>query len=212
MPLEKLSATASFPTPIFWFRVPDADRLNAALVNDALAMRAVSEGLTRSNQKGWHSETDLFRRPETSFKSLTRSIGEGLFSVTQKVAPKFEMEGRQMVSDGWVNINDTGAYNTPHRHPGFTWSGCYYVQVPENPSGRSGVIEFIDPRGQDSMQTLGDCEAFTSKLQHRAQAGMLVIFPSYLMHWVYPNEEVEQRISIAFNARFGAVKKSGTLP
>ena len=208
MPLEKISATASFATPIFWFRVPDAVQLNAALVKDALAMRAVSEGLTRSNQNGWHSETDLFRRREASFKSLTRSIAEALLSVTQKVAPKYEMKGRQVLTDGWVNINDRGAYNTPHRHPGFTWSGSYYVQVPENPSGRSGVIEFIDPRGHDSMQTLGDCEAFASKLQHRPQAGMLVIFPSYLLHWVYPNEESGQRISIAFNARFGALKKT----
>ena len=207
MPLEKISASPSFSTPIFWFRVPDADRLNAALVKDALAMQAVSKGLTRSNQNGWHSETDLFRRPEPSFKSLTLSIGEAILSVTQTVAPKYEMKGRQVVADGWVNINDTGAYNTPHRHTGFTWSGSYYVQVPANPSGRSGVIEFIDPRGHDLVQTLGDCEAFASKLQNRPQAGMLVIFPSYLMHWVYPNEEAEQRISIAFNAHFGAVKK-----
>jgi uncharacterized protein (TIGR02466 family) len=209
MPLEKISATASFPTPIFWFRVPDAAALNTDLVKDAQAMRVASEGMKRSNQKGWHSETDLFRRPEASFKCLIRSIGEALHSVTKSVAPKFAMEGRQMATEGWVNISDKGAYNTPHRHPGFTWSGCYYVQVPENPQGRSGLIEFIDPRGGDGRQTLDDCDAFSSKIQQRPQAGMLVIFPSYLVHWVYPNEEAEQRISIAFNARFGAVKKPG---
>ena len=208
MPLEKVNASASFPTPIFWFRVPEAEQLNAALIKDAHAMRAVSEGLKRSNQNGWHSEADLFRRPEDSFKSLTRSIKEAVVTVTKKVAPKFELKGRQVSSEGWVNINEKGAYNTPHIHPGFTWSGCYYVRVPAKPSGRSGLIEFIDPRARDTTQSLGDCEAFSSKIQQRPQAGMLVLFPSYLMHWVYPNEEAEERISIAFNTRFGLIQKA----
>lgn len=211
MPLEKISASASFPTPVFWFRVPEAEQLNAVLVKDAHAMRSASEGLTRSNQNGWHSQTDLFQRPEASFRSLTRSIREAVYTVTQKVAPKFELEGRQVLSEGWININEKGAYNTPHRHAGFLWSGCYYVQVPANPSGRSGQIEFIDPRARDATQTLGDCEAFCGKIQHRPQAGMLVIFPSYLLHWVYPNEESEERISIAFNVRFGQLKNAAGL-
>jgi len=206
MPLKKISASASFPTPIFWFLVPEAEQLNADLVKDTLAMRATSKGVRRSNQNGWHSETDLFQRPEASFKSLTRSIGEAVVGVTKKLAPKFELEGRQMVSEGWVNVNDKGAYNTPHRHPGFVWSGCYYVQVPANPSGRSGQIEFMDPRARDAGMTLGDCETFCTKIQHRPRAGMLVLFPSYLLHWVYPNEEAEERISIAFNVRFGGLK------
>ena len=28
------------------------------------------------------------------------------------------------------------------------------------------------------------------------------MFPSYLRHWVYPNESEEERVTIAFNARF----------
>jgi uncharacterized protein (TIGR02466 family) len=212
MPLKKISANASFPTPIFWFQVPDAAQLNADLVKDTMAIRATSKGMRRSNQNGWHSDTDLFRRPEASFKSLTRSIGEAVYTVTQKVAPKFELKDRQVISEGWVNVSDTGAYNTPHRHPGFVWSGCYYVQLPDKPRGRSGQIEFIDPRARDAGQTLGDCEAFASKMQYQPVAGTLVVFPSYLLHWVYPNEEAGERISIAFNVRFGGLKKPAVQP
>ena len=32
----------------------------------------------------------------------------------------------------------------------------------------------------------------------------MIIFPSYLRHWVYPNEEESERVSIAFNIRYSS--------
>ena len=32
--------------------------------------------------------------------------------------------------------------------------------------------------------------------------GMIIVFPSYLRHWVYPNEEDADRITLAFNFKF----------
>jgi hypothetical protein len=43
---------------------------------------------------------------------------------------------------------------------------------------------------------------FAPKIRKRPQAGTLLVFPSYLRHWVYPNEQDDLRISIAFNAKF----------
>jgi len=43
---------------------------------------------------------------------------------------------------------------------------------------------------------------FRMKKKLRPAPGEMILFPSYLVHWVYPNETDEERWSIAFNATF----------
>jgi len=43
---------------------------------------------------------------------------------------------------------------------------------------------------------------FSPKRTLTPKDGMILIFPSYLRHWVYPNDEDENRISMAFNFKF----------
>lgn len=191
-----------FATPVFTFQVAEADKLNAALIQDIKALQAASSGLQRSNQNGWHSDYDFFKREEVSFKRLAYELMGGVKAATQKIAPEFNLDKVGTQVEGWINVNSQGAFNSPHDHPGFVWSGCYYVQVPESLKGRSGMIEFLDPRTNIAASGLPNTAAFATKVQHKPRAGMFFIFPSYLMHWVYPNEELEDRISIAFNVRF----------
>ena len=191
-----------FSTPVFTFHVKDADSLNVALINDIQALRATSQGLQRSNQKGWHSENDFFKREEPSFKKLAVALMTGVKAATQKLAPDYGLDNVDMLVEGWINVNSTGAFNVPHDHPGYVWSGCYYVQVPPTPIGSSGVLEFLDPRTNIAVSGLSNTAAFSNKVQRKPKAGLFYIFPSYLMHWVYPNEEQDERISIAFNVRF----------
>jgi len=51
------------------------------------------------------------------------------------------------------------------------------------------------------MNMPGNAVLFPSKVQFRPVAGTMLIFPSFLKHWVYPNQDDEERVSIAFNAR-----------
>ena len=99
-------------------------------------------------------------------------------------------------------MNSTHAYNSPHRHSGYIWSGTYYVNVPEGDNRQSGAIEFADPRYIDKNNRLPNSPLFKDNLHFKPTSGSMVIFPSYLLHWVTPNEDKEDRISIAFNARF----------
>jgi uncharacterized protein (TIGR02466 family) len=101
---------------------------------------------------------------------------------------------------GWININGRGAFNKPHNHPDCLLSGCYYVQVPESVDPTSGQIEFLDPRAGANMVS-SPYLAFRPSMGLRPRAGQLLIFPAYLAHWVLPNAEDQDRISIAFNIR-----------
>jgi len=202
------SVTPAFSSPILSFTLPDAIELNQQLISEAEAMRATSKGVVRSNQQGWHSESDLFARKEEGIKKLCGHIIKAFNTATKKVAPEFPFANHVMQFEGWININPQGACNTPHDHPGYVWSGCYYVNQPAVNKGRSGMIEFIDPRLGLRDQSVLSATTFSPKYQMRPAAGTLLLFPSYLFHWVYPNERNDERVTIAWNGRY--VKKKTT--
>lgn len=208
--ISQFLAENLFSSPISGFVVPDAEELNRALEADCKKRREVEPNVHVSNQGGWHSERDLFTRPEASFRQLCQAISIVLTHVIKTTLPKFDLATHDIEGQGWVNINGKGGFNTPHDHTGFHWSGCYYVNVPENPLERSGIIEFLDPRGSTGIRAPDVSMLFAPKFQVQPKAGTMLIFPSYLNHWVYPNQDEEDRISIAFNAR--VTERGTTVP
>ncbi len=196
-----------FASPSFRFALPGAEELNARLLPAIQARRASQPGLARSNQHGWHSDYQLFHWEEPVFRELCQAFAQAVMAATKHVAPNYEFRGRSLQAEGWVNINGQHAYNTPHDHAGWAWSGSYYVQVPEA-QGRSGLFEFLDCRTNANVVGIEGAACFTAKVPVTPRAGLLMLFPAYLQHWVYPNEQPAERISIAFNARFAPV----TLP
>jgi uncharacterized protein (TIGR02466 family) len=191
-----------FASPLLRFALPDAAALNAMLVAEARAMRAAGPGMSVSNQHGWHSAMDLFHRSEPGCAALCRHILAALRNATLRVSPGFDFSTKALQVEGWININSQGSYNTPHSHAGWAWSGTYYAAVPENAPGRSGLLEFLDPRAGISVISVEGAGCFATKMQVRPKPGEMVIFPAYLTHWVYPNELAGERVSVAFNARF----------
>jgi uncharacterized protein (TIGR02466 family) len=112
---------------------------------------------------------------------------------------------------GWVNLLRHGAYNTPHTHPNSMWSGVYYVDVgtPTEDHPMSGVIEFLDPRCAVEMIGIpGD--PFRGKHTVRPEAGTLVLFPSWLYHFVHPYQGHDVRNSVSFNLMITNTNLQGT--
>jgi len=191
-----------FFSPLICLEVPDCATLNLQLLKEVRAIRATTPGLQLSNQNGWHSNQDFFERTEPGCRSLVPHIIEGIRAATLALSPDFHLNQVELQCEGWFNINGKGAFNAPHDHPGWAWSGTYYVQVPAVTSGRGGDIEFLDSRTNVRAITIEGANCFMSKYTHRPSTGTMILFPSYLRHWVYPNEQEEERVSVAFNARF----------
>lgn len=191
-----------FFTPLAVFNLPDAAALNARLLEEAFALRASSDGQQRSNQNGWHSADDFFDRTEPGCSELQTHFLEAIRQATLRISPNFDFAAMAAQVQGWINIHGKGGFNTPHDHPGWAWSGCYYVRVPDGRSERSGSIELLDSRTNLQVPTIKDAPCFMSKFTIKPADGMLLLFPSWLRHWVYPNEDEIERVTIAFNARF----------
>ncbi len=130
-------------------------------------------------------------------------------AATLGVQPDAKIAALRLETEGWINVNPPGALNAPHDHPGWLWSGTYYVAMPDVPPQRTdtleatdGCIEFLDSRTNlRSLKTV-DLPFHRNKVTIRPRAGLLLLFPSFVTHWVYPTPPGPDRISIAFNARF----------
>ena len=103
------------------------------------------------------------------------------------------------ITAAWVNFNDTrSAANYDHVHPD-TFSGVFYLQIPEK-SGKLVVSNLgINPLWHGCTLTERKNNFNSDKISIEPQEGHVFLWPSYLPHGVEPNDHDEARISISFN-------------
>lgn len=202
MDIERDRYDKLFSTPLLRFRVSDHGALNTALLEEAARMRASSDGASKSNRGGWHSAGNLFDEAAAPIRTLETHVRAALADANRAIGSKADPTELRLKLFGWMNANPQGAFNAPHTHPGAHWSGVYYVAQPEIEDGTSGMIEFVDPRSDLPNWRLLRAAPFRAKKKLRPLPGEMILFPSYLVHWVYPNEAEGERVSIAFNATY----------
>jgi uncharacterized protein (TIGR02466 family) len=205
---ENTKSELLFSTPLARFEVADHAQLDAELLAEAARLRAEVVGVQKSNRGGWHSEGNLFDSVTPCIQKLRAVAVASVMDVTRSVTRKVDPQDLTLKISGWMNANPPGAFNAPHTHPGAHWSGVYYVSQPAVEEGTSGMIEFLDPRSDLPNWRIFRAKPFRPKRKIRPKAGEIVLFPSYLTHWVYPNETDEERVTIAFNATFSKRSKA----
>jgi len=208
----KLDVIPAFPTLIGRFHVPDADAMNQELQALILAEEARYVSVGRSNIGGWHSRTDFLNNPEPAVAALTTWLTWAVSRMIEATAGPGSFQGTLSVA-GWASICRAGAYHAPHSHPDSAWSGVYYVDAGSRHPCRalSGVLEFLDPRaGVEAVSAPGD--PYGEPVRVRPEAGLIVIFPSWLYHWVHPYAGRSPRIAVSFNATLATLApfKAGT--
>ncbi len=191
-----------FSTPLMRLVCPGAETANPGLQKLILEKEASEPGQDRSNVGGWHSLPDLLLWQAREIETLNGWITSAVKQMTQMTSrAKSEISGK-LEMHGWANVSRRGAYNKIHHHPNHAWSGVYYVAIGESDSGspESGIIEFLDPRfGVDMIDLPGN--PFGGKVRIEPAPGILLLFPSWLYHYVNPYHGDGIRISIAFNVR-----------
>jgi len=106
------------------------------------------------------------------------------------------------IKEMWVNVLDAGGHQAMHNHANSFISGVVYL-TPTHPG--STTVFMRSPGGTDFMfrndhKGMTPSEFNADKwISPQPQPGDMVLFPSYLMHAVPPNQG-ERRISLAFNA------------
>ena len=180
-----------FPTLIY---AQDFKLATNQLAQNIIQWSNQDQGLKKTNVKGWHSQTDMHKKPE--YKPLV----DELFKMVHQVFNEEFLEREPRLGNMWANINPPGGYNRPHVHPNSLFSGVYYVKTPPN----SGKLICNDPRPgiQTCMPTRKKVEIpkhLWREVHLEPQENRAIMFPAWLWHTVEPNESNDIRISVSFN-------------
>jgi uncharacterized protein (TIGR02466 family) len=182
-----------FPTRIWQIPLTQLTPHFTDWVKLITAMRAAAPvPAGRTNRGGWNS-VDHAVMHQPAFSVLLQTVRHYCMQAFAEMgfnAPAFEVQS-------WVNIHDRGGFNFQHMHEGALLSGTFYLQVPEG----SGALVFKDPRpGVLNSYARGNGANAYKDIQLRPSAGLLVLFPHWLEHFVEPHANDVPRICIPFNA------------
>jgi uncharacterized protein (TIGR02466 family) len=194
-----------FGTPIITNELPDAAALNAALSTTILEREKAHAGTQHSNLGGWQSDWEMDRWGGAAAIKLL-AIGRNTANriTTDRQGKPVSIAWK---ANMWANINRSGHGNEFHSHPGSFWSAVYYVDdggIGADPS-LGGELEFMDPRGPGPAMYAPQLAYGSAGLSVganeivRPKAGLMVMFPAWVLHQVRPYKGQAQRISIAFN-------------
>ncbi len=191
-----------FSTPIHVFKIEKFLPLNIALKSQIMDRAAVPGINGTSNIGGWHSDVDL-----ESWSPETKLLCELMMKSAQNIVKQDHNYPRVGGANlqAWANVTFRNGFNMPHLHHMSSMSGVYYVCTGKSGQEVGGELVFFDPRGLgQAHENLGF--PGVNSIDHKIlpKDGTLIIFPSWLKHWVTPYDCDEPRVSIAFNIRLNS--------
>ena len=148
-----------------------------------------------SNYGGWQSEN--FLKINKNFKELFNQINLSV----EKIEKNLNLEKKLILHNYWCNINYLSCFNRPHSHLGSVISGVYYVSTPKNCGNL--IFENYDGNKNITYKFVKNYNKYNStKWTVVPKENLCVLFPSYLVHYVEPNLNKKERVSISFNYGF----------
>jgi uncharacterized protein (TIGR02466 family) len=197
---SKARYTHIYPTPLLTYVLKDGLEFNVSLRKQILAHRAKTSGVSKSNHGGWHSETGQLEFCGGAGQRLVRHMYEMADEATKRVLAEFgeEFQPVKWHLEAWANVNASGDFNKMHVHPASTWSGTYYVDPGEPADAKGGTpLHLFDPcSGRSTF-----LPSLPATIYIYPKPALMVLFPSYVPHMVFPHDGASERISIAFNLR-----------
>ena len=196
--IENSDVVSLFPTLVWKIQVRAEvhEPIDAAALGLLCSLRQGQPEL--KSGEAWQSGHALHRREE--LRELCDCVSRAAASVLQ-----FLNIGERAIeiTGCWANLYAPCAAHRAHSHPNNYLSAVYYVRT--WPGADS--INFHDPRSQTGVIRPPVTEltaANTDQVVVRVKNGMLLVFPSYLVHSVDANASGVIRVSVSFNLMFSA--------
>ena len=198
----KVQKSELFPTNVYVF-----DNVLEPEYIDSMKEDILKRTNTSFQEKGGQDEDsgDLQLRPK--YKALAEAVKDGTKYVLNNLLYEYEDFA---ITGMWSTVLTQNSIHRPHTHSNNMWSGVYYVQSDKEANAR---IHFYDPRPQADVIS-PHMKKMTRENSHvwfwPSMVNRMIIFPSWLQHYVEPNPSETPRISIAFNmqlkGRVGQIK------
>ena len=166
------------------------------LAEDDSAGRCWSRDHSYAGYTSYASLNDL-PKLDPAFAELARMLTRHTAAFARECA--FELPRKPRLDSLWVNLLKVAGHHAAHIHPHSIISGTLYVEAPKG----SGAIRFEDPRLPLMMaapaRTKDAAEDLQPFIAVAPQAGLLLMWESWLRHEVLPGTGRGERLSISFN-------------
>ena len=180
-----------FPIPLYRTnRVVDLDSLETKDIDDI-----IEAGMRRNFLNSFSKNTHIF---DTKLYNLKNFCEKHIKTyVEELINPTEELDF--YITQSWLNITKPGESHQPHWHSNSIISGVFYVSTVENDR-----LYFYDPNYKTKrIIELGikEYDVWNSaQWSINISDNVLVLFPSWIDHFVEPNEkQTKDRISLSFN-------------
>jgi len=206
-----------FAVPLAFEQHPNPAEFNQALRE--LFLKREAEGgkyanpnpYTVRNKDLFESHFDLFDWPEPVISELREFCLSNLLRLVAQLNnyDMATMKRINIATDAWFHITRRNGFFGIHNHPMASWSGVYCVSPGEHDANQadSGKLSFVNPNIAGNMYVdVGSAMVQPpygmSNMGYSLAPGQLVIFPSWLSHYVMPFYGEGERITVAFNCAF----------
>lgn len=150
------------------------------------------------------SRAEAFDRTSVTARHLLDSVTIKLNQVFHQLGYKRSL--RLAISNVWSNVGNNLHSSEPHMHPNSFFSACLYLSNTEmsgDPDERGG-LRILTPapitRLKNDPAIIETWSSFNSDaITIYPEINKLIIFPSWLIHYVMPDRTGHPRYSIAFD-------------
>jgi len=169
--------TPLFSYPSYQYQVQDWNFKKKSILN-----KINSQQFIRTNLQTF--ETDR----QTNKKSYVRFLADLLSPELNEFCKEAEVSCT--MTDAWTVRYKRGDYQTPHTHRGWGFSSVLYVDFDfKVHTPTTFICPWQDPR----------TDTTTLSFPQNVTEGTMVIFPSYTLHYVTPNQSHKNRTIISFD-------------
>jgi len=202
----KPQVRSAFATPMCIHFLPVAAEVNAELKPLVVERMAAGDPPTE-RELGWRSHTDFEVWGGTPAQTLFRVFKELANSMTAtRAGGRVDLAWRIRAS---ASVRSKGEHSEIRVRPGAFWSGIYYVDdgyAKSDDPALGGEFVMTDPRGALPAMIAPDLAfrvpgGLTAGLSEtvRPQAGMVVLFPSWMPCGERRYDGAAQRMTIEFD-------------
>lgn len=188
-----------FQTPVFVEHLAAVEELAPGLAAMFVEESRKTPGIVRSNAGGWHSVPDLTHRRVAPLQQVFRCLVDHTERVLDAMAEGPRPRYRYGIQ-AWAMVYGTHDYGEVHDHAEAHLSGVCYLDAGDGPADdpRQGRLALLRP-GTTGATIPGISTPSTFTV--RPRTGMVVMFPGYVQHHVYPYRGTRPRVAVAFNVR-----------
>ena len=187
--------------------IPFGPYLSSMRVDSNFCTRLLKEGrtLTKKNNENlaanieqeylYDLEKDLWIKEEFNLFINTYIHGFKQFSGNLKFNPTYKLNRL------WINFQKAGEYNPVHTHPNCHVSFILFLEIPKEMLEEKQIIQGAPP-GHTGFLCGEETYGFLTHRIIKPEAGLLLMFPNNLKHYVSHFNSKVTRISVSGNINF----------